>query len=358
MDDSTAVSAPYPHREDVEAAITAFFADSLARSARYGQRYRELWHTIERGTRGGKRFRPRLVMIAYQACGGTDPIAAAHLAASYELLHSALIEHDDVIDRDFYRRGRENVSGTYRDIAATAGLSLPTAEHRGLSVGVIAGDLALSAAYRLLERSIRDAPTELARLLREILDDAVEASAAGELLDVDFSVLPGVPSVDEVLEMERLKTAVYTFEAPLRAGALLAGASVETAAALAQAGTMIGVAYQIIDDLLGVFGDEATTGKSTFGDLREGKRTAIIAHAAQTTFWPQIAAVLGKTDLTEAEAAQLRELLEAAGSRRYVELLAQDFTNRGWEALAHEAVPETARAALRPLIRDVLERVS
>lgn len=341
----------------MEASIDAFFAEALARSGRYGERYRDLWATIERGTRGGKRFRPRLVMIAYDTCGGTDIASAANLAASYELLHSALIEHDDIIDRDFVRRGRENVSGTYRDIAATAGLSLPTAEHRGLSVGVIAGDLALSAAYRLLERAVVGSP-ERAQDLRDTLDDAVEASAAGELLDVDFSLLSGVPSVEEVLDMERLKTAVYTFEAPLRSGALLAGASSATADALARAGTALGIAYQLVDDLLGVFGDEASTGKSATGDLREGKRTALIAHAAGTELWPEIAVLLGRADLTDADADTLRDLLTESGSRSHVELLARDFANRGWEALAHDAVPDAARAALRPLLHDLLERTA
>lgn len=351
------MTSPYPHSDRVEAAIDAFFTEARARSGRFGDRYSDLWATIERGTRGGKRFRPRLVMIAFDACGGTDLAAAAQLAASYELLHSALIEHDDIIDRDFVRRGRENVSGTYRDIAATAGLALPAAEHRGLSVGVIAGDLALSAAYRLLERAIAAVP-ERAQLLRDTLDDAVEAAAAGELLDVDFSLLPGVPTVAEVLDMERLKTAVYTFEAPLRAGALLAGADLETTAALARAGTAIGIAYQLIDDLLGVFGDEARTGKSATGDLREGKRTALIAHAAHTAQWPAIAALLGRPDLTDAHAATLRQLLTDSGSRTHVEALARDFAERGGDALRHVAVPETARQALMPLLSDVLERAA
>lgn len=146
------------------------------------------------------------------------------------LLHTALIVHDDVIDRDFVRRGGPNVSGSYRDEATTAGLSIPIAEHRGTSVAVIAGDLALTGAHRLVEGVGADDGVR-ARLLT-LLDEAVFASAAGELADVDFSLMPGMPSVDEVLEMERLKTAVYSFEAPLQAGAILAGADDEVVAAL------------------------------------------------------------------------------------------------------------------------------
>jgi geranylgeranyl diphosphate synthase type II len=171
-----------------------------------------------------------MVMAAYDGLGGQDVKAAAHVGAAFEMLHTALIVHDDVIDRDFTRRGGPNVSGAYRDIATTQGLPQPLAEHRGMSAAVIAGDLALVNAYRLIDASgVRDLTRSH---LMEILDDAVFASAAGELIDVEFSLTADVPSVEEILRMERLKTAVYSFEAPLQAGAVLAGARPEVVAAL------------------------------------------------------------------------------------------------------------------------------
>ncbi len=165
---------------------------------------------------GGKRFRPRMVLTAYESLGGTDTQAAAYIGAAFELLHTALIVHDDVIDHDFTRRGAPNISGTYRDRAAAAGSSEKVAEHSGISAAVIAGDLALFNSYRLIDRSgVSDVVR--ARLL-EVMDDALFASAAGELIDVDFSIAPDMPRVDDILIMERLKTAVYSFECPLQAG--------------------------------------------------------------------------------------------------------------------------------------------
>src|SRR5690606_22836334 len=117
---------------------------------------------------------------------------------------------------------------------------------------VIAGDLALSAAYRLVDRT--GAADHIRSRLRELLDDAITASAAGELADVDFSLRDESPSVDEIVEMEREKTAVYSFEAPLQSGAVLAGAFDETVDELGEFGRNIGIAYQIVDDVLGVFG--------------------------------------------------------------------------------------------------------
>ena len=207
----------------VDAVLDRFFSLSKNRAEKFGAEYAGLWKKLELSASGGKRFRPRMVMAAYEGLGGLDAEAAAYVGAAFELLHTALIVHDNVIDRDFSRRGIPNVSGSYRDIATTAGIPIPTAEHRGMSAAVIAGDLALFNSYRLIDLSGVD--HGIRGLLLEILDDALFASAAGELIDVDFSIAATMPTVGEVLNMERLKTAVYSFEAPLQAGAVLAGAS-------------------------------------------------------------------------------------------------------------------------------------
>ena len=334
--------------------LDRFFSLAKNRAASFGSEYVQLWQTLESNTVGGKRFRPRMVMCAYEGLGGTDGQAAAYVGAAFELLHTALIVHDDVIDRDFSRRGIPNVSGSYRDIATTAGIPIPTAEHRGMSAAVIAGDLALFNSYRLIDRSgvsdgIRD------RLL-EIMDDALFASAAGELLDVDLSITTNTPDVEAVLTMERLKTAVYSFECPLQAGAVLAGADDEIVDVLGRFGHQIGVAYQIVDDLLGVFGLEALTGKSTTGDLREGKRTVLIAHAMTTPQWPQIAELIGRADLTPDGAESARAALERSGSRTFTEDLAREYATRALDTLHGSGLPGALVAELAPVADDVLGR--
>lgn len=339
----------------VDEVLERFFSLSTTQAASLSPAYEALWKTLRSNTNGGKRFRPRMVMTAYEGLGGEDLEAAAHVGASFELLHTALIVHDDVIDRDFVRRGIPNVSGSYRDIAHTAGLSIPTAEHRGMSVAVIAGDLALTASFRLMGLAETDAGTR-ARLL-DILDDAVFASAAGELIDVDFSLYTGVPSVDEIVDMERLKTAVYSFEAPLQAGAVLAGAPESVVTALGEFGRNIGIAYQIVDDLLGVFGDEPATGKTTIGDIREGKRTALIAYASTRPEWAKISHLVGKSNLTPAEAQVVRNELEASGAKASTERLAGDYADRAVAALVAGHVPATLTDELTPVIAAVVERV-
>jgi geranylgeranyl diphosphate synthase type II len=157
--------------------------------------------------------------------------------------------------------------------------------------------------------------------------------------------------------MERLKTAVYSFECPLQAGAILAGASEQIITSLAEFGREIGVAYQIVDDLLGVFGQESETGKTTTGDLREGKRTVLISYATTTKEWVEIEPLIGKADLSESEAARARELLMDTGARAFAEGLARYYANRAMSRLAEPHIPVTLRDELLPLAESVLGRV-
>ncbi|MDF1477643.1 polyprenyl synthetase family protein [Leifsonia sp. H3M29-4] len=338
----------------VDAVLARFFSLAKNRATTMGPQYMRLWESLEANTTGGKRFRPRMVMAAYQSLGGTDTEAAAYVGAAFELLHTALIVHDDVIDRDFLRRGLPNIAGTFRQLAAEHGASDRVADHAGLSAAVIAGDLALFNSYRLIDRSGVSSLTR-ARLL-EVMDDALFASAAGELIDVDFANLPEVPRVDDILTMERLKTAVYTFECPLQAGAILAGASDDVVTTLGDFGRDIGIAYQIVDDLLGVFGLEAETGKSTLGDLREGKRTVLIAYASSTTEWEGVAHLFGDHELDEPGAQLVRDALIDCGARSFAQGLARYYANRALARLAEPHIPPALRDELHPVADAVLGR--
>jgi geranylgeranyl diphosphate synthase type II len=355
MDASDLLAVAGARQAQVDGVLDRFFSLAKNRAAAFGPEYVELWQELETSATGGKRFRPRMVFSAYQALGGTDLEAAAYIGAAFELLHTALIVHDDVIDHDFIRRGIPNISGGYRDRALARGASERAAEHRGVSAAVIAGDLALFNAYRLIDRSgVGDV---MRSRLVEVMDDALFASAAGELIDVDFSHLTDMPRVDDILTMERLKTAVYSFECPLQAGAILAGASEEIVGTLADFGREIGVAYQIVDDLLGVFGQAEETGKTTIGDLREGKRTVLISYLTSTREWAEIEPFIGKTDLTEGEAERVREMLVSSGARAFAEGLARYYGNRALSRLAEPHIPLELRRELHPIADAVLGRV-
>lgn len=355
MDGSGLLDISRERQGQVDAVLARFFSLAKNRAAAFGPQYVTLWETLENNTVGGKRFRPRMVMCAYEALGGDDLEAAANVGAAFELLHTALIVHDDVIDHDFTRRGVPNIAGTYRELATSSGASARVADHSGISAAVIAGDLALFNSYRLIDRSGVSDQTRT-RLI-EVMDDALFASAAGELIDVDFQIMPEVPRVDEILTMERYKTAVYSFECPLQAGAILAGASEDVVTTLGDFGREIGIAYQIVDDLLGVFGLEHETGKTTTGDLREGKRTVMIAYATSTREWAGVSRLLGKPDLSDDEAQALRDVLVECGARSFAEGLARYYANRALARLAEPHIPPALREELHPVADAVLGRV-
>ncbi len=288
-------------------------------------------------TVGGKKFRPHLVENVHRLLGGRRPDAVPPVAAALELLHTAFVVHDDVIDGDDTRRGRPSAPGTFRAHAQRAGASPEAADAYALAGAVLTGDLALAGAVRAVATAPAP-PVTVGRLL-DLLDCALRISAAGELADVRFSMGLAEPSLADVLTMEEHKTAVYSFELPLQYGAVLADADDAVVTGLGRVGRQLGLAYQLLDDVQGVFGDPARTGKSELGDLREGKRTPLVVHARTTPAWPVVRRHLGDPDLTPAAAAEVRRALEAGGSRAFVEDLAAGYVDAATAQTAELGLP-------------------
>jgi geranylgeranyl diphosphate synthase type II len=301
-------------------ALDRLLASGRARAAATDAQHARLWEALVSATEGGKRFRPALLLATHGALGGTQDAAAAEVGAAVELMHTAFVIHDDVIDGDHVRRGRPNVSGTFRDAALDAGVAPGPAADYGLTAAILAGDLALAATVRTVATC--GAPPDVVHRLLDLFDAALHTTAAGELADVRLSLGAAPTTLDESLLMEEQKTSAYSFALPLQAGAVLAGADDATIDLLGEAGRALGVAFQLADDLIGVFGDPRQSGKSATNDLRTGKQTPLLVHAASTAEWSRIASHVGR-DLDEPELEEVRRLLTACGSRGFVEDLAE-----------------------------------
>ncbi len=338
----------------VDTELDRFFAAARLRASDHGDHYVALWDCLEQAGSGGKRLRPALVLAAFTGLGGTDLSLATPVAVSFELLHTAFVIHDDVIDRDLARRGVANVAGRFTERALAHGAIGAQADAWAAAAAILAGDLALSEAHRAL--AMLPVEPELRGRLLDLLDRAVFVSAAGELADVTNTASKHPLSIDQVVATLEHKTAVYSFEAPLQAGAMLAGASPEAIRVLGLFGRLIGVAFQVTDDILGVFGDPAITGKSVVSDLREGKQTALIAHAGTTTTWPAIAPFIGKADLTEEEGARVKELLRSSGALEAADGLARSHSRRAVEALDTPVIPDVLRDLLTTLAGTAVNR--
>jgi geranylgeranyl diphosphate synthase type II len=349
------IDVPAPSSE-VASSLTRRLDAAAVVAGDLGASYARLWDSVRGSTEGGKRFRPALFTSAYECWGGADPDAAAEVAAGLELLHTAFVVHDDVIDHDLVRRGRSNVVGSHVRFAEAAGATPDRSRDFGVAAGILAGDLALAAAIRTVAGC--PAPRRTVQRLLDLFDHALHETAAGELSDVELALGVGEPSLSDTLTMEERKTGVYSFALPLQAAAVLAGRPEDVVDAAEQVGRLLGVAFQLADDLVGVFGDPAVTGKSAARDLRSGKQTPLIAHARGTLWWPRIAPYVGDESLDTAQAEQVRLLLERSGSRRYVEELAARHGEAALDLAREHDLPPELVASLSWLIEDLLGRAA
>ncbi|MET9056147.1 polyprenyl synthetase family protein [Streptomyces bacillaris] len=310
--------------------IDASFADELA------GRVRDF--TLE----GGKRLRPRLLWWGTRACGAGDATtteAALRLGVALELIQTCALIHDDVMDRSRLRRGKPAV---HIGLAASAGLS-PESERGsafGTSAAVLAGDLALVWADDTVAETALPAPVRwrVGAIWRSMRTEMV----AGQFLDLHGQAA-GDSSAARALRTACLKSALYSVERPLLLGAALADADERTTAALRLAGRGAGIAFQLRDDLLGVFGDPGLTGKPSGDDIREGKPTYLLAVARERAeaagdggALDVLGRAVGNPDVTEDDLGNVRAVLEATGARAHVE--------REAEHLGEEAVRRLGEA--------------
>jgi len=291
--------------------------------------------------RGGKRLRPAFVHWGHAATGAVPDERVTAAAASVELLHTFALIHDDVMDRSATRR---NGPSTHIALEHACPASFPPDAARfGTNAAILAGDLAHLWADELLDQVGTGPDAARARARFHQLRTEV---IAGQYLDLRLAHEPQATEV-EARQVALLKTARYTVTRPLQLGAALGGGSERLDAALEVYGDATGLAFQLRDDVLGLFGDPSTTGKSRLDDLREGKRTLLVLRALALGDEDQrtaIAAALGNPDVGEEAAARCREAVVASGALASIEALIADRHDAAVAAVAE--VPERARQAL------------
>ena len=257
---------------------------------------------------GGKRMRPAMVLSACGAVGG-DRQKALPMAVAIEYIHNFTLIHDDLMDGDEKRRGMTTSHVKY-----------------GMPTAILAGDALFAKAFEII--SNMDIPAEMMRKAMRIITVAVWDLARGQQMDVN-NENEGQVTMDEYIETIRLKTSVL-FAAGAASGALIGGASDDVVKSIHEYAMSLGVAFQMYDDILGIFGDPSKTGKSAGNDIRKGKSTVMVCHALKTikddgelkTF----KSILGKLDATDDEIEVARNILEKNGSLDYAVDLATKYT--------------------------------
>ncbi|MGI8702590.1 MAG: polyprenyl synthetase family protein, partial [Nocardioidaceae bacterium] len=293
----------------------------------------------------------------WQATGG-DPedVRAVRAAAAFELLQASALVHDDLMDASDIRRGRPAAHRAFERRHEAAGWSGDRARY-GAGAAVLLGDLLLAWAHQLL----RDSGFEPATVdhAAPLFDLCITEVTAGQCLDL-VSQVAGVGDEELALRVVRFKSASYTVVRPLHVGAALGGADPALLAALAAYGEPVGVAFQLRDDVLGVFGDPIVTGKPSGDDIREGKRTLLMARAFDKSNPGQrgvLDASFGNPRLSADGIAAVQQILRDTGALAAVETVIAELTSAALLALRHAPIPEVeAVTALETLSEMVTKR--
>jgi geranylgeranyl diphosphate synthase type I len=303
---------------------------------------------------GGKRLRPAFCYWGWRAAGGQECPEIYTAAATLELLQASALVHDDVMDSSDTRRGRAAVHRQFAARAADAGFA-GTADAFGAGAAILIGDALLSWTDELFHRS--GLPPETLRRGQPMLDAMRTEVAAGQYLDL-VNQVTGNDSVHSAMQVVTYKTAKYTIERPLHLGAAMAASPDDPAAAASVAGTCteyglpLGTAFQLRDDILGIFGDPALTGKPVTGDISEGKRTVLMALARERASAVQLDVLerhLGDRALTEDGAAEVRNVIIETGALAECEMLISASVKEAVSALDGALITGDARQALAEL---------
>ncbi len=303
---------------------------------------------------GGKRVRPAMMYYGYLSADGKNCEDIIKASVSIELIHSFLLVHDDIIDKDDIRHGKETIHAKYRKYSEKYFLSKDN-EHFGISTGIVTGDLLYSLGMRALFNSNFSAKNLIKALNK--MQSIVGRTIVGEAQDVVMEY-KGKATKEEILVMYENKTARYTFEGPLHLGAILAGASDEFCEKLSEFAIPLGVAFQIQDDIIGIFGDSKKTGKPVGSDVSEGKITVLTLKAYENADGEQkkiLDDLLGDEDLTEGELDEFRKVLVDTGALDYANGMSFDLLQEAKLGIEKADLPDEPREFLIGLV-DYLDK--
>jgi len=343
-------------RTRVGAALDGFLDEQAERLAPLGADAARLLAEARTSVAGGKMFRASFCWWGHRAVAPpVDEAAVVRACASLELLHASALVHDDYMDASDSRRGRPATHRTFEREHGAAGWRGDPQQY-GAAGAILLGDLLLAWSDELLRRCGLPLPVVAPAL--EVFDLCRTEVIAGQFLDVSAQAR-GHADVDTAMTVLRYKSAKYSIERPLHLGAALAGASAATLAELTSFGLPLGEAFQLRDDLLGVYGDPAATGKPAGDDLVEGKRTVLVALALDAAPAAD-AALLDRslgTALSPADVQRLRDVIDGSGARAQVEAVIDQLTDVALAALDRASIDQTAREVLRGLASAVTQRV-
>ncbi|HLC72553.1 MAG TPA: polyprenyl synthetase family protein [Candidatus Nanoarchaeia archaeon] len=340
----------FSYKEKINLRLTEFFENKVKTLAKYPKDITHILETLKEFTlRKSSRIRPLICLAAYALFKEITP-EAQRLALTTELLQTSLLIQDDIMDNDDLRRGKPTVHKIYEIYKGYN-------KNLGMSIAILAGDLAALLAYELVEQSAVPGATKV-RVIKEI-NEILEREYYGQSLDI----LNAAEQVtrEDILQTYNLKTAAYTTTGPLALGAILAGAKEADIAKLKACGKSLGLAFQIIDDLGNLFTAQEETGKKAYADLKEGKKTFIMAMTLEYAVAQQKAIVqkgLGKKELTTEEAESIKSIIVKTKGLEKTKVYAANLLQQTENLLQEIKMREQGKQYLSEIIGLLKEKLS
>ena len=361
-------------REAVSAEISAFLSEQSAVLDSVGPELVPVHLMASQLLCGGKRIRPAFCVWGYVAAAGMPaeeelkPLLAA--AGSLDVLHVSALVHDDLMDSSDLRRGRPAAHRQFEALHANAGWLGDSAAF-GRAGAILLGDLLLMWSAQMLhgagvDHSTLERALPIVEAMRtevtcgQYLDMVAQAHPLRKRAPAIGSLKPTIElALDDASRVVEYKAARYTVQRPCQIGAALGGGTDELYFALGAYGSPLGRAFQFRDDLLGVFGDPQVTGKPAGDDLREGKRTVLVAHAyahADDPGQKLLLQRLGDPALDDAGISELQQVIVESGARDAVESMINDYYERALKALHDTEITEEGRMGLTSLADAAVRR--
>ena len=353
---------PAAFRSGVQKVVDRVIAEESATLATISPALSPLMDSLTALMGGGKRLRPAFCYWGWRAAVHEYDLAEHHDAAleacvGLEFLQACALIHDDVMDGSDTRRGLPAAHRVFESMHAQDNW-VGSSPMFGIGAAILLGDLCLSWADQVFLAS--PMPTVALERAKPLFDVMCTELMAGQYLDL-LEQARSNTSLDRAKTVVRYKSAKYTIERPLHLGGALAGASEAVMQSYSDYGLALGEAFQLRDDILGVFGDPKETGKPAGDDIREGKRTVMVAFAfasASNAEQAALTSLLGKQDLTTHDVETAREILTSTGALAATENLIEAGISASYAALETAAISAEGRSALADLIEASTRRAT
>ncbi len=336
------------YSQKAEIFLRNFFQKKKEEALKIDYSLFEALDSFEKSLSGGKKARGALTLLGYQIAGGKDIRAILPVSCGIELFHNFLLIHDDIIDKDELRRGRPTIHKFFADQKKNP--------HYGLSKAILIGDIGVVLAYELILSA--DFPKRRIERALQILNDFLLKTLYGQIIDMQFDFKESV-SWDDILKVRTYKTSYYTFVLPLSLGAILGGAKGKIFDAIKNFGIPIGIAFQLKDDILGVFGDSKKTGKSNEQDIKMGKKTFLYAKALEVAAPKDKKFLLrwyGVKNLDSKKISRIRKIFRDSGSLEYSLNFSRKLVNEGKKFISSLSENKEIQDTLYNLADFVIER--